>query len=412
MLVGVSELSRGLAHSPYSAVAVSAVAELYAWALLGSAAFLMRIGLRRPAVMLTLLIAVYQCDPTLHTETCAYLGKLGALAGAIWFASFVAKISVLAWAMRVQLSRSARWLPVFGALGVLLFPLFLRRGDSVGMSSLVALWVFALFALGLWSSPRITTRLGLDLWAQTVLNRTIRATWSIFAALTLCHVWFWASEFELKHALIIPLLLLLSTRWMPRASSVWFAVAAALLSGILMPAFFATIAGMAAITLALRALRRPSESEVDEPDERDMSDGLHGRSVSFGLAARPERMPLLVGSVSSLYLFVWTLNWSGGAWPAHVWWLDLLLAGVLLGMVWGLQAYAALVPLAMSSLHLGVQTGTVALPRTRAQWGLSEVGLGFALLASALLTSWQLRSVRNAEPSNLAPHSDDSAPKL
>jgi hypothetical protein len=48
VLVGASELSEGLAHSIYSGVAVAAVAELYAWALIGSAAFLVRVELRRP----------------------------------------------------------------------------------------------------------------------------------------------------------------------------------------------------------------------------------------------------------------------------------------------------------------------------------------------------------------------------
>lgn len=277
-----------------------------------------------------------------------------------------------------------------------------RARHSVSMRALTSE-----FAFGLWSSPQITTRIGLDLWAQTVLKRTVRATWAILAVLTLCHVWFWACEFELERALIIPVLLLLSTRWMPRTSSVWVAVAGALLSGILMPTFFATIAGMAAVTLALRALRRPTESVVADLDQHDFGDSPHACSVSFGVAARPERMPLLVGSVSSLYLSVWTLKWWGGPWPGHVWWLDSLLVAVLLGMVWGFQTYVALVPLATSALHLGVQTGTVALPRTRAQWGLSEVGLGFALLATALLTSWQLRSGRAADRSGLVQHSDD-----
>ena len=124
------------------------------WAHIGSAAFLMRVELRRPAVMLALLVAVYQCDPTLHTETCAYLGWLGVLAGAVWLASFVAKVSALASAMRVRISPSALLVSTFGALGVLLFPPFLCRVSSVSMSSLVALWVFALFASGIWGSPR------------------------------------------------------------------------------------------------------------------------------------------------------------------------------------------------------------------------------------------------------------------
>jgi len=388
VLVGVNELSQGLSHRPYAAFAVAAVAELYAWALVGSAAFLMRAELRRPAVMLALLIAIYQCDPTLHTETCAYLGGVGALAGAAWLASFVAKISLLGRALRLRLSRSALLVPTFGALGVLLFPPLLRQTNTLTMSSLVALWLFALFASGLWSSPRITSSLPLDAWGSTVLKRAVRATWALWATLTLAHVWFWSSEFELRRGLFVPVALLLSTRFMPRESSVYLAVAGALLCGILMPPFLFTIALLAAVTLALRAARKPSESPTEG---------------GFGPPPRSERMRLLVGSASLSYLSLWTVGWPGGAMPPHAFWLDALLTAALLGMVWGLRAYVALIPLALSYLHLGVQTGTLSLPRSRAQWGLAEVGLGFALLATALLTSWQAKKERAPEPDELEP---------
>ncbi|HEY3252687.1 MAG TPA: hypothetical protein VGJ91_02025 [Polyangiaceae bacterium] len=407
VLVGVSELSQGLSHSPSSGVSVAALAELYAWALIASAAFLMRVGLRRPAVILALLVAVYQCDPTLHTETCAYLGGVGVLAGAAWLTSFVAKISVLAAVMRVRLSRAALLLPTLGGVGVLLFPLLCRQLSALGMSSLVALWLFGLLAFGFWGSPRISSLVVLDGWGRTVLKRAVHATWAIWAVLTLAHVWFWASEFELECALIVPVALLLSTRWMPRESSVGLAVVGALCCGFMMPPWFATVAGMAAITLALRALRQPIELPVDEPGECDASAGAQVGGLCFGLAAWPERQRLLVGSASLLYLSAWTLGWSGGALPGHAWWLDSLLTAVLLGMVWGFRVYVALLPLALSYLHLGVQTGTVSLPRTRAQWGLSEVGLGFALLASAVLTSWQSRNVRAKDGSSLAEASDE-----
>ena len=406
VLVGVSELSRGLAHSPYSGVAVAAVAEAYAWALLASAAFLMRLELRRPAVMLALLIAVYQCDPTLHTETCAYLGGVGVLAGAVSITSFVAKVWALAAAMRVRLSRSALLLPTLGAFGVLLFPPFLRQVSATCMSSLVALWVFALFAFGLWGSLRISSLVRLDAWGRTVFKRAVRATWAIWATLMLAHVWFWTTEFELKGALVVPTLLLLSTRWMPREGSVWLAAFGALLSGLMMSPFFATIAGMVALTLALRALRQPTESPADELSGLDS----HARAVCFGLAERAARMRLLVGSASALYLMAWTLGWSGGALPEHAWWLDSSLTFVLLAMVWGFRAYVALVPLGLSYLHLGVQAGTLSLPRTKAQWGLTEVGLGFVLLGSALLTSWQSKSRQARESSDPEELSDDSDP--
>ena len=414
VLVGTSELSQGLSHSPYSGVAVAAVAELYAWALLASAAFLMRAELRRPAVMLALLVAVYQCDPTLQTETCAYLGGVGVLSGALWLTSFVAKAIALAWAMRVRVSRSALLVPAFGACGVLLFPPLLRQFSAGWMSSLVALWVFALFACGIWGSLRIESLVGLNAWGRTVLRRAGRATWAILAALTLAHAWFWTSEFELQRGLIVPVLLLLATRWTSRESSVWLAVAGALLSGLMMRPFFATIAGMAAITLALRALRQPIESPARELGVFGADGDLRARSLYFGVAPRPERMRCLTGSAASLYLSGWTLGWPGGALPVHVWWLDLSLAAVLLAMVWGFRAYVALMPLALSYLHLGVQAGTVSLPRTRAQWGLTEVGLGFALLAIGVLTSWQLRGRRAEDEANLDEPSVDSdaAPRM
>jgi hypothetical protein len=401
VLVGASELSQGLSHSAYSGVAVAMVAELYALALIGSAAFLMRLELRRPAVMLALLCAVYQCDPTLHTETCAYLGGAGALAAAIWLASFVGKLWALAWAMRVRISGSALFVPVFGAVGVLAFPPFLHEVSATRISSLVTLWLFALFALGLWGSLRVSSLVALDEWGRTVFKRTVRSTWAIWAVLTLSHVWFWADEFGLRMALFAPLLMLLSTRWMPRESSVWLAVTGALLVGLLMPEFLATIACLAALTLALRALRQPFEPAADEESAGEGNRRLHARASYFGPAERAARLRLLVGATSALHLSVWTSDWSGSALPGHSPWLDLSTTVVLLGMLWAFRAYVALVPLALNYFHLGVQTGTLSAPRTRAQWGLSEVGLGFALLAMALIASWQAKRGHAPEDGSL-----------
>jgi hypothetical protein len=257
---------------------------------------------------------------------------------------------------------------------------------------------------------RITSSLTLDAWGRTVFKRAVRGTWAIWAVLTLSHVWFWADEFDLRGALCVPLLLLLSTRWMPRESSVWLAVAGALLAGCMMPAFFVTIALMAAITLALRALRQPSDAPAEEFDAPAASERPHARPIRFGFAERPERMRLLTGSASSLYLAAWTPDWFGGALPPHSLWLDVLLTAVLLAMVWGLRAYVALVPLALDYVHLGYQSGALSLPRTRTEWGLSEVGLGFALLIAALLTSLRLRASQTQDYSTARAPEDDSGP--
>ncbi len=87
VLGGMQLISRGLAEngSLYQQVGVAAIAEVYAFALIGGAALLTRIGLRRPAVLLALVTILYQGDLTLHTETCAYLGWVGWLGAGAWY---------------------------------------------------------------------------------------------------------------------------------------------------------------------------------------------------------------------------------------------------------------------------------------------------------------------------------------
>jgi len=104
VLGGMILSSRGLAHegSLYGEIGVAAIAELYALALIGGAALLMRLEHRRSAVMLALLTVLYQCDLTLHTETCPNLGTIGVVASAGWLALFVAKLVALGWAMKLR----------------------------------------------------------------------------------------------------------------------------------------------------------------------------------------------------------------------------------------------------------------------------------------------------------------------
>src|SRR5262245_6305543 len=85
VLLGVNQLSPELKQEgSFGMLVGAAIAELYAWALIAGAALLTRIDLRRPAVMLALLCALYQCDLTLHSETCAYLGTTGVVAASAW----------------------------------------------------------------------------------------------------------------------------------------------------------------------------------------------------------------------------------------------------------------------------------------------------------------------------------------
>ena len=405
VIVGVNLISGSLiGSSVYAQLGVAAIAEVYAWALIAAAAWLTRTGYRRPAVMLALLVAVYQCDPTLHTETCVYLGFAGLLGVLAWLASFVAKLYALARALELRPSRSTFAVPTFGAFGLLLIPRSFAVLSVAGINALIACWVFALFASGLWSKRNVVSAVPLEAWGQTVLRRGVRATWLIWSVLGLSHVLFWLDELELEPTVLVPVALLLATRWMRRESAVWCVVTATVvLVGVAMPGIFSVTALLAACAFALRALRQPLEVvAVSDPIEPSAP----YRAAPFGSPALRSAPPpqivfarvdqrgmarLFIGAVIAVYLSLWTMTWTGGPWPDHVLSLDLLLTATLILFVWKARAAIAYVPLLATYLHLGVQTGFITAPESRLEWGIASVALGFALLSASLGATWRLR---------------------
>jgi hypothetical protein len=403
VVVGVNMISSSLPGAGvYAQLGVAAIAEVYAWALIAAAAWLTRTGCRRPAVMLALLVAIYQCDPTLHTETCAYLGFAGIVASAVWLASFVAKLYALARALHLRPSRSVIAIPTFGAVGLLIIPRCFETLSAQGMTALIACWLFALFASALWSERALTSKAPLDAWGQTVLRRGVRATWLIWAVLGTSHAVFWLDELELGAAALLPVALLLGTRWLRRESAVWCAVTATVVfAGFALPGLFSVTALLAACTLALRALRAPTEVVCEADPVRPSApyrNTFDARpllsspppAVIFLRADYPSLVRLVTGSAACVYLSLWTTTWTGGAWPQHVLFLDLLLAATLVSMLWKTRAALVGLPLVGTCLHFGIQTGYLTAPDSRLEWGVAAVALGFALLSASLGVTWRL----------------------
>jgi len=406
VLGGVTAISQelALANSLYGQVSVAAIAEVYAWALIGGAALLTRIQLRRPAVLLALLTVLYQGDLTLHTETCAYLGGVGIFASIAWLAMFVAKLHALAWALKLRLSKSAVIIPTLGAAGLTAIPYLFQLLDRQALSVVVSLWLFGLGAAGLWTRKVVSSKVSLDPWATSVLHRATKATWVLWAVLAMVHVWFWSSEGQLSVAPLIPVGLLLATRWSHRERSVWSLVSATLvLVALVMPAFFWITALMASGALLLRALRQPTRvrppSEPPPAEPYRTHPGHTGLprpvfAVSFRVASADERKRLLAGAVVGLYLSVWTAGWAGGSWPEHILLLDALLTLICATSFWKWRMRIAFVPLLATYAHLSVQTGFLTVPQSTLAWGATAVGAGFVLLAGSLATSWHLQQSR------------------
>ncbi len=417
VLVGVILLSGGIAGGGTVAqLGITAIAEVYAWTLIGGAALLVRIRLRRPAVMLVLLAALYQCDLTLHTETCAYLGFTGLLGSVGWWLSFVAKLRALAWAIELRVSRSAVMVTSAGAALIAAFPWVLRTVEGHAASSLLALSLFGLFGAGLWTRWAIHGVNPWSPWAATVARRSIRATWIGFGAMVLLHVGFWLTQHpSLEAIVLLPVGMLLATRWAKRESSVWIMVGGTLLYvGTVMPHFFSLTAIMATATLAAHALRRPRPELPHVPvTEPKTTDDVYRTDVTaeppapspvpplsmlptLVMPARDERLRLLTGAAGCLYLSLWTTGWSGGPWPPHVAWLDLLLLVASLGVFFTTRWRLPLVLPSLASMHLVIALDLISRPHTALQWGVACVGVGFGLLLLCLVASvvWRRRSVR------------------
>lgn len=399
VLAGLTLVSLDLAEDvAFAGLGVAAVAEVYALALIASAAFLRRVGLRRVAVMVGLLAALYQCDLTMHVETSAYLGRAGAVAACAWVALFALKLRLLAAALELRLSRSALLVPTLGAAGLALLPQLFRDLAPDARTTATALVGFAVGATALWTSRHVTSAVGFDYRGR----RAVRGTWLMWAGGALLHVAYWCVELGIEPWGLVPAAALLTTRWLRRERAVWaLAVLTLALVALTDAPSLPFTALMVAIALALRALRAPSEpvpaaAAPLEPPYRGAgrppvaeitADAMPG--TSFGPADRAARERLLVGAISSLHLAAWTTLAPGGLWCPHLLVLDgPLVIGCAIA-AWRLRSWQPIVPLAPLGAHLVVQLGWVTAPRGVAQWGMASIALGFAMLGAGLAASWR-----------------------
>jgi len=409
VLGGMILCSRGLAHdgSSFAHLGIPAIAELYSGLLIGGAALLTRLGQRRPAVMLALITALYQCDLTLHTEACALLGGAGVVAALVWLVVFVGKLYALAWAVRLDLTRSAVATVTLGAAGLAILPHALAALDERGATALVMGWLFALVTLGRETSRSVVSRVPLDAWGVTVLRRSLRAVWLLWSLLIVLHVGFWSLHAPVRLVAFVPVALLLAAGRMRTEARVWGAVLGALaFVGLQVPELFSLTALLAAAALGVRALRAPRVTVVLEAGRTDSpyrvaEDARPHADVTTTATAPVAWDPgatsrLLTGSLFAVYLAVWTFGWTGGAWPAHLLALDLALTAAVVVIAVKPRIRSGLAPLVVSYAHFAVQTGLVAAPHSIVQWGASAVGVGFALLVASLVASYCLRDFGNS----------------
>ncbi|MBL8942363.1 MAG: hypothetical protein JNK45_04405, partial [Myxococcales bacterium] len=337
-----------------------------------------------------------------HCPTAAHLGPWGVVASLAWLASGIGRFFVLAWAMQLQLSRSARWLPVIG-MGVMgLLPHLVRNVAAHDRPELVAVVVFALLAAGLWTRRRVDLRVALDPWPMLVARRARLAVWLGWAVMLLVHASFWIRPLPSPSQLgiALPLGLLLATRFMGRERFVWIAVGAALwITASYFAPWLWVVAAMSAVTFALRAWHQPTSVElapalgIADP-YRTAVEGEPAAPttlLAFTTASAEARARLIPGVLACLYVASWTFGWEGGAPPPHAWWIEL---AAVVG-AWLLARHAAaplcaVVP-AATMLHWTVVDRLIPMPASETGRALLAIAGGFVLLGLSLLASVRFR---------------------
>jgi hypothetical protein len=405
---GLTLLSRDVASgdSVWAHLGVGAIAELYSLALIGSAATLVRTGRRRSAVMLALLAVVFQCDPMLHVETCAYLALPGMLGTAAWLLLFAGKLHLLGRALELRLSRSAVAVVALGAAGLAVLPYVLRAVEPDARSTMVAMWLFALGTAGAWSSRAVESRVGWDDRGR----RCVRGAWVLFTVGAIGHSAFWASEYRFGLWVALAAAPLVATRYARRESTVWGEVALTLVvASQIAPRHLWAVASMAAIALLLRAtlgrFERTEHRFEAAPQSPYRGEQAELRSVSVTHDLTPRVRPrLLAGALAAAHFAVWSAGYEGGALPEHHLWLDAMLcvACVMVARHWRR-------PLLMASVvpivgHLAVQRAWISEPTTAFEWGMACVAAGFAtLLVSVAATSRLAVTVASPAPPRSRP---------
>ncbi|MFO0670643.1 MAG: hypothetical protein U0235_13600 [Polyangiaceae bacterium] len=410
VLGGMLAWQAGAATSEAS-LRVAAVSELYAWSLVLSAALLVRIGQRRSAVMLALLACLYEWDVALVTETSAYLGAAGTVAGALFVASGIGTVAALGAALRVRFSRAVFASVAIAASGLVLFPRLLVGHERSGAELLFGAWLLLLGSL-----PRrdaVVSKVALDAWGRTVLERATSAAYTLSFLLVFLHVGFWCSRFGAGPDSFVAAFVLLLVPRIRSELGVWGVIAVISALAYAMPSAMSVVAALIALSLALRLVfpafylirvrtiepspapsipyRAPSAEAPDASPLGSAFELVPGRVVGA------ERARTIAGIVLMTHVAVWTFGWRGHAclgaagFPPHVLALDLALALNLVFVAWRSRTLSAIVPGLPVLADLALEI--VPRPTTAFGWGLSTIVSGFALFLGSLVVSYWLRDV-------------------
>jgi len=392
VLAGLTMMSFDLASAEHGALALAGISELYALSLIFGVFLLRRLGQRRVAVMLALLVMVWQCDLTMFLESSAFRPELGVRAALLWAGLFLLKLRLMGGALELKISRSSYAVAGFGALGVALLPQLFRTG-LMSRSELVAIFVFLLSAAALYMPRAIESAVGFDVRGR----RAVMGGWALLATGLAFHLADWQAELGVHLGVLVFVALILALRFAPNG------VTCVVLVLLALGATFAIedVSGHLVLVLlmsalVLRAVRGPASASGERSNPIvSPYRGVEGDEVLPLPRVVEQRFGLVDARLrEQLLLSAWALFCLELATPdVGLWTLGIFILGCLFAFALG-RRKQALIPIAPPLLLLAAQQGVFTQPSST--WGAIAITLGFASLLGGLFAAWWRETARVA----------------
>jgi hypothetical protein len=384
VLGGLTMMSFDLASTDHGALALAGISELYALSLIFGVFVLRRLGQRRVAVMLALLVMVWQCDLTMFLESSAFRPELGVTASLLWAGLFLLKLRLMAGALELKISRSSHAVAAFGALGIALLP-HLFRATWISRTESVAIFVFLLGAAALYTPRAIESAVGFDVRGR----RAVLGGWALLATGLAFHLADWQAELDVHLGVLVFVALLLSLRFAPNGLACTVVLLLALIAATAVDRVSTHLTLVLIMSaLVLRAVRGPA-SASGERTAQIVSPyrGVEGDEAlplpriveqRFGAVEARLREQLLLAAWAVFCIEIVELD-------VGLWTLAIFILGCLFAFALG-RRKQALMPIVPSLLVLAVLQGWFT--QASSTWGAIAVTLGFGSLLGGLFAAW------------------------
>lgn len=367
-------------------IVLFAVIQLYELLLIAAAGFLVhKVGLIRPAIILTILEGVFLFDCTFRLETISHLGSVGTALSVVWAVLVPVKAGLLGKALRIDLPHVVTLLVAGGAAGLAIMVQALSMPDiDRAMTILVATWWGAgLFALAVILKPSISGPDTFSVASANVAKRIAKSLLMLVGGMYFYHVlnyvaWIGVDEGRVIGPMIGTAFLMVAL-FRSSEREIWMGTGLSLIGSFTFPQTTFPLCVLAAAVLLYRAWQTGN-------------------------------MRFVVGAVLIAYFATCVFPWDGGRILSPPVWSTVVTGGLLAYLAWKTHEPTAFLALAVGGLGIAGRYDfnlLILFPQTRLGTGILLIVAGFVAITVGVWVNWWFRS-----PTRQIDHGEDETDAL